>query len=435
MANSKISELPTAATLADADIAALVQGSAALAVTRRTTIAAMRNAMLADRPLHVRDYGAVGDGITDDTAAFQRAIDTAAAQGGGVVLLGPRRYLVSGGDITVKNGVFLRGRTSAGGWRQNGDFTSVNHAILLDPARTIRVQRNGGLEGLAVLRRGMTVPTNLREGLDAMAAFAGTAITVGDGSGGGGNGNGADTTLAGLLILGFNWGIYSHGNARLRVKDVLGDARNGLFIGNAFDVCRISEVNWHPLVTTGRIWSNTRIAIGNVTDNGAGRFRVTLTGEHSLKTGELMNISEVRSSGCPGLYGRWSVTVVDSTRVDLDNSTYVAGWAPAAPPISSRTAALAPPSPSPAPTWRPSRTASNTATTSASTSMATCMPAPSPISASMAGWMRRTPPPSASASAAPPSATSSLAASCPPRAFPCRSRPRARSSTRSSASM
>jgi hypothetical protein len=326
MADSKISELPAATTLTDADVAPLVQGSAALAVTRRTTIAAMRRAMLTDRPLHVRDYGAVGDGATDDTAAFQAAIDAAAAQGGGVVLLGPRRYVISSGDITLKNGVFLRGRTSGGGWRQNGDFTTVTHAILLDPARTIRVQRNGGLEGLAVLRRGMTVPNSLREGLDAMAAFAGTAITVGDGSGGGGAGNGADTMLAGLLILGFNWGIYSYGNARLRVKDVLGDARNGLYLGNAFDVCRISEVNWHPLVTTGRTWSNTRVAIGNVTDNGAGRFRVTLTGEHSLKTGELMNISEVRNSGCPGLYGRWTVTVVDSTRVDLDGSTYVAGW-------------------------------------------------------------------------------------------------------------
>jgi hypothetical protein len=326
MADSKISELPAATTLTDADVAPLVQGSAALAVTRRTTIAAMRRAMLADRPLHVRDYGAVGDGATDDTAAFQAAIDAAAAQGGGVVLLGPRRYVISSGDIILRNGVFLRGRTSGGGWRQNGDFTTVTHAILLDPARTIRVQRNGGLEGLAVLRRGMTVPNSLREGLDAMAAFAGTAITVGDGSGGGGAGNGADTTLAGLLILGFNWGIYSYGNARLRVKDVLGDARNGLYLGNAFDVCRISEVNWHPLVTTGRTWSNSRFAIGNVTDNGVGRFRVTLTGEHSLKTGELVNISEVRNSGCPGLYGRWTVTVVDSTRLDLDGSTYVAGW-------------------------------------------------------------------------------------------------------------
>ncbi|WP_207446713.1 glycosyl hydrolase family 28-related protein [Roseomonas marmotae] len=326
MQSLKISELPSAATLADADIAPLVQGSAALAETRRTTFGAMRRAMLTDRALHVRDYGAVGNGTTDDTAAIQAAINAAAAQGGGVVLLGPRRYLVAAADLTVKEGVFLRGRSSSGGWRLNGDFSTVNHAILLDSARTIRIQRNGGLDGLAVLRRGLTAPTTLREGLDAAATFDGTAITVGNGSGGNSAGNGADVTLCGLLILGFHWGIYSHGNARLRVRDVLGDARNGLFLGNAFDVCRISEVNWHPLVTTSRIWSNTRIAIADVTDNGAGRFRVTLAGEHSLRTGDLLNIAEVRNSGMPGLYGRWTVTVVDATRIDLNGSTYAPGW-------------------------------------------------------------------------------------------------------------
>jgi hypothetical protein len=326
MPDAKITELPVAVTLDDADIAPLVQGSTNLAETRRTTFGAMRSAMLAERPLHVRDFGAAGNGTTDDTAAIQAAIDASAAIGGGVVLLGPRRYLVAAADLTIKNGVFLRGRTSGGGWRVNGDFTTVNHAILLDPARTIRLQRNSGLEGLAVLRQGMTVPNTLRQGLDAMAAFAGTAVTVGDGTGGNNAGNGADATLAGLLILGFNTGIYSHGNARLRVKDVLGDAHNGLYLGNAFDVCRVSEVNWHPLVTTARSWSNTRLAISNVTDNGSGRFRISLTGAHSLKTGELVNIAEVRTSGCPTLYGRWTVTVVDTTRIDLDNSAYVPGW-------------------------------------------------------------------------------------------------------------
>jgi len=326
MPNAKITELPLAASLAETDVTPMVQGSGASAETRRTTLAGLRGALLAERPVHVRDFGAAGNGTTDDTAAIQAAIDAVAAQGGGVVLLGPRRYLVAAADLVVKNGVFLRGRTASGGWRVGGDFASVNHALLLDATRTIRVQRNGGLEGLAVLRRGMTQPNNLRQGLDAAAAMAGTAITVGDGSGGGGAGNGADTTLAGLLVLGFDWGIYSLGNARLRVRDVLGDCRNGLYLANAFDVCRISEVNWHPLVTTGRSWSNTRVAIGNVTDNGAGLFRVTLAGNHSLQTGELMNIAEVRGSGAPGLYGRWTVTVVDATRVDLQGSTYAAGW-------------------------------------------------------------------------------------------------------------
>ncbi|MDB5369820.1 MAG: hypothetical protein JWP20_1378 [Roseomonas sp.] len=326
MPDTKISELPAATALANADIALLVQGSAALAETRRTTLGQMRGAMLADRPLHVRDFGAVGDGTTDDTAAIQAAIDAAAALGGGTVLLGPRRYLVAAAELTVKNGVFLRGRAGSGGWRVNGDFSTVNHAIVLDAARTIRMQRNAGLDGVAVLRRGMTVPNTLRQGLDTAAAFAGTAITVGDGGGGNTAGNGADVTLTGLLILGFHWGIYSDGNARLRVRDVLGDCRNGLYLGRSYDVSRISEVNWHPLVTTSRSWSNTRIAITNITDNGAGRFRCTLASAHSLQTGDLINISEVRTSGCPGLYGRWTVTAVDATQVDLNNSTYAAGW-------------------------------------------------------------------------------------------------------------
>ena len=326
MSNAKISELPTAGTLNDDDIAPLVQGAAALAETRRTTLGQIRAAMLADRPLHVRDFGAVGDGTTDDTAAIQAAIDASAAQGGGTVLLGPRRYVVSSAELVVKNSVFLRGRASSGGWRVDGNFSGVNHAILLDSDTTIRVQRNAGIEGLAILRRGLTAPTNLRQGMDAAAAFAGTAITVGDGGGGNTAGNGADVTLSGLLILGFDWGIYSNGNARLRVKDVLGDCRNGIYVGRAFDVCRISEVNWHPLVTTSRNWSNTRIAITNVADNGSGRFRVTLASAHSLKTGEMINISEVRTSGANTLYGRWTVTVVDSTRLDLNESTYVSGW-------------------------------------------------------------------------------------------------------------
>ena len=61
----------------------------------------------------VLDFGAVGDGVADDTAEIQAAIDAVGAAGGGVVYLPPGTYLVSGtGTIAIQinhNNVTLAG--------------------------------------------------------------------------------------------------------------------------------------------------------------------------------------------------------------------------------------------------------------------------------------------------------------------------------------
>lgn len=58
--------------------------------------------------INVKDYGAKGDGVTDDTAAIQSALDAASAAGGGVVFFERGTFLISGA-LTCHSQVGLKG--------------------------------------------------------------------------------------------------------------------------------------------------------------------------------------------------------------------------------------------------------------------------------------------------------------------------------------
>lgn len=61
--------------------------------------------------VNVRDYGAVGDGVVNDTAAIQRAEDAVAAQGGGVVWVPAGTYKAAG--IRLDSNVEITGEPGA----------------------------------------------------------------------------------------------------------------------------------------------------------------------------------------------------------------------------------------------------------------------------------------------------------------------------------
>jgi hypothetical protein len=73
--------------------------------------------------LNVRDYGATGNGTTDDTAAVQSAI-TAAAAGGGIVYFPAGTYLVQ--PLTVPGGVVLQGVNGQGYYNAASTVANVN---------------------------------------------------------------------------------------------------------------------------------------------------------------------------------------------------------------------------------------------------------------------------------------------------------------------
>jgi hypothetical protein len=55
----------------------------------------------------VKNYGAVGDGVTDDTAAIQAGIDAISTAGGGTLLFPEGTYIVAG--LQIKASVYLQG--------------------------------------------------------------------------------------------------------------------------------------------------------------------------------------------------------------------------------------------------------------------------------------------------------------------------------------
>lgn len=94
----------------------------------------------------VKDFGAVGDGSTDDTSAIQATINAVGAAGGGTVYFPAGTYKISSKLTVANNGVYLVG-AGRRGTTLSPTAMSTDH-ILFDTVS------NGGLSHLAIIPSG-----------------------------------------------------------------------------------------------------------------------------------------------------------------------------------------------------------------------------------------------------------------------------------------
>lgn len=195
--------------------------------------------------LNVRDFGAKGDGETDDTPAFQKAL-TAAAQAGGGTVLAPRGNYFFAGHLNVPPGVTLRGI-----WESVPTHNGIRDAGLpkpTDDGTTFLVTENAGTEdGPAFLTlnhnatlKGVVIYYPKQKPDDVPDAYPWAIAMRGKNP----------AVLAVELLNPFN-GIDTTGSERHLIRDVHGQPlRRGVFVDQVYDIGRIENVHFNPWWST-----------------------------------------------------------------------------------------------------------------------------------------------------------------------------------------
>lgn len=189
----------------------------------------------------VADFGAVADGKTDSTPAFQKALDTAAKAGGGVVYA-PRGNYYFAGHLDVPHGVTLKGIWESvpshvgirdpGGDKPTDDGTTflvTENEGAEDGPPFITLHDNSTLKGVVIYYPHQN-PAAEPKPYPWAIAMRGKNPTV----------------LAVELLNPYN-GIDATHNERHLIRDVQGQPlRRGIYVDEIYDIGRIEDVHFNP---------------------------------------------------------------------------------------------------------------------------------------------------------------------------------------------
>ena len=190
---------------------------------------------------NVKQFGAVGDGQMDDTAAFQEALDAAAQAGGGTVCA-PRGNYFFAGHLNVPAAVTL-----AGIWQSVPAHNGIRDAGLpkpTDDGTTFLVTEGAGSEEGAPF---ITLNTNSTlkgvvlyypdQNVDDEPKAYPWAIAM----------RGKNPAVLAVEMLNPYNGIDATRNERHLIRDVQGQPlRRGVLVDNIYDIGRIENVHFNP---------------------------------------------------------------------------------------------------------------------------------------------------------------------------------------------
>ena len=199
--------------------------------------------ILATEPdnINVRNFGALGDGKTDDTAAFQKALDAAAKVGGGVVYAPVGNYFFAG-HLNIPQAVTL-----AGVWQSVPAHNGIRNRGLpkpTDDGTTFLITEGAGNENAPPF---ITLNTNStlkgvvlyypQQNEDDIPKPYPWAIAM----------RGKNPAVLAVEMLNPYNGIDATKNERHLIRDVQGQPiRRGILVDAIYDIGRIENVHFNP---------------------------------------------------------------------------------------------------------------------------------------------------------------------------------------------